>query len=365
MVKTAKKVNMYRLALGRGRRYRMELTEDDCLQGAGSGYSAWLAPVFDSMDMGSTWHRLCLSGTFENCKYEILAAATDADISGELEDGGLTPADWTAILKRYTWVRRVNTDDMLLHSLTGRYLWVMVGVTGASGDSRFCLEGYHAEFPWQSFTEYLPEIYQEEGRDSFFERYMAALQSMYEDLEREVDSLPEYLDYELSPDGNLYRFFRWVGGCQGSSEFTPAQIRYLIRNLQKIQSGRGTKPVMEMMARLAAGGRGVGIVEHFKWHDWMKNSRGLLDEYERLFGKREDTFTVMVDMMERGEPVSREKLAGFLEDFTPFGMYCNVVMLDWNSHMDAHCYLDRNSCLSVPELGDAGGVVLSENYILG
>ena len=50
MVKTAKKVNMFRLALRRGIKYRMELTDDDRLCGSGGGYFAWLAPVFDSMD---------------------------------------------------------------------------------------------------------------------------------------------------------------------------------------------------------------------------------------------------------------------------------------------------------------------------
>ena len=72
-----------------------------------------------------------------------------------------------------------------------------------------------------------------------------------------------------------------------------------------------------------------------------------------------------VDMADPGMEISEEKLRRFLEDFTPLGMCCNVVFLDWNSHMDTHCYLDQNSCLSVPEFGDAGGVVLSENYILG
>ena len=46
MVKTAKKVNMFRLALRRGIKYRMELTDDDRLCGSGGGYFAWLAPVF-------------------------------------------------------------------------------------------------------------------------------------------------------------------------------------------------------------------------------------------------------------------------------------------------------------------------------
>ena len=56
MVKTAKKVNMFRLALRRGIKYRMELTDDDRLCGSGGGYFAWLAPVFDSMDPVSYTH---------------------------------------------------------------------------------------------------------------------------------------------------------------------------------------------------------------------------------------------------------------------------------------------------------------------
>lgn len=364
MVKTAKKVNMFRLALRRGIKYRMELTDDDRLCGSGGGYFAWLAPVFDSMDQGGTWHRLRLAGVFENCKYEVLAAAADADLREEMEEGGLTFPQKAEILKQYSWIRRVNTDDMLLHELTGRYLWVMISVSGAAADSRFCLEGFQAEFPWQSFSDYLPEIYQEEGRNSFFERYMAALQSMYEDLEKEVDHIPEYLDYELTSEENLHAFSEWTGGWARDREFTSGQLREVIRNLQRIQSGRGTKSVMRDMVYLVTG-REARIIEYFKWHDWMKKSKGLLEEYERLFGKREDTFTVLIDMADPGMEISEEKLRRFLEDFTPLGMCCNVVFLDWNSHMDTHCYLDQNSCLSVPEFGDAGGVVLSENYILG
>ena len=364
MVRDIKKVNMYRLALRQGKRRRMELSDGDCLVGAGGGYFAWLAPVFDSMDMGGPWHRLRLSGSFVNCKYEVLAAATDADLADILEDDGLSPADWETVLKEHTWVRRANTDDILLHSLTGRYLWVMVAVSGAGADSRFCLEGFQAQFPWNSFVEYLPEIYQEAGRDSFFERYMAVVQSLYEDLERETDRIPEYLDYDLASDDNLRVFAEWTGDWGRDHAFSPDQMRRILKNLQAVQSGRGTKTVMEKMVRLYTG-REARIVEHFKWHDWMRAAGRLQEAYERLFGKREDTFTVMIDVTDPGTEVSAEDLSKLLEDFTPLGMYCNVVLLDWNSHMDMHCYLDSNSCLSVPELGDAGGVVLSENYILG
>ena len=91
-----------------------------------------------------------------------------------------------------SYVRKVNTDDFLLHELKGRYLWVLIRISGAAVDSHFCMEGFRVEFPWTSFSGYLPEIYQEAGQKSFFERYMAVFQSMYEDLEQQVDHLDVY-----------------------------------------------------------------------------------------------------------------------------------------------------------------------------
>ena len=54
-------------------------------------------------------------------------------------------------------VRRVNTPDLLLHDLEGRYLWILIRVLGAGSDSSFTIEGFLVEFPWRSFVEYLPE----------------------------------------------------------------------------------------------------------------------------------------------------------------------------------------------------------------
>ncbi|MBS6397823.1 MAG: hypothetical protein KH452_11860 [Clostridiales bacterium] len=364
MVQEAKKVNFYRLALRRGKRYRMELTQDDRLTGEGGGYFAYLAPAFDCGDTDGTWHRLCLDGSFQNCKYEVVAAASNVDLTEELSGEEVSAADWQEILKQHSHVRRVNTDDMLLHGLTGRYLWICIGVFGAAVDSSFRLEGFRAEFPGGSFTEYLPEIYQASGRNSFFDRYMAVLQSMYEDLEREVDQIPRYLDYETAPDENLPLFAGWTGNWDRGRGFLPVQMRYLLRHLQEIQCGRGTKEVMIRMIRLCTG-REAMVVEYFKWHDWMKAEAGLLENYERLFGRNEDTFTVIVNMADAKEDLSGRDLAGMLEDYTPFGMHCNVVLLDWNSHLDQHCYLDKNSCLSTPALAKAEGFALGGNYILG
>ena len=159
-----KKVNYYRLALERGRMHRMNLSENDCLVGEGGGVFSYLAPMFDSMDYQGTWHRLRLEGLFSNCKYEIFAAATDANLEDILADEQMTYSEQLALLKEHSWVRKVNVDDMLLHGIQGRYLWILITVVGAKATSGFRIEGFQVEFPHGSFAEYLPEIYQQENR---------------------------------------------------------------------------------------------------------------------------------------------------------------------------------------------------------
>ncbi len=363
MVEAGKKVNFYRLALRRGKMHRMALSDDDRLVGEGGGMFCYLAPVFDSKDYEGTWHRLRLEGTFSNCKYEVVAAATDVNLEETLTDDNISFSDKLELLKDYGYVRKVNTDDMLLHSLQGRYLWIFITVVGSRIDSSFRIEGFSVEFPQSSFVEYLPEIYQDE-RDSFFERYMAVLQSLYEDLEKEVDYVPQYLDYETAPEENLALFAEWTGRWNRGMQWTPNQLRHLISHLQKIQSGRGTWTVMEEMIYLMTGQK-ASIVEHFKWKEWMNKKSSLLDEFYNLYGRDEDTFVVVIDATEKEVGMSERMLERMLEDYTPLGMNCRVVYLKKSSHMDSQSYLDKNSYLSTPENPTTEGFVLGEELVLG
>lgn len=344
MVEVGKKVNFYRLALRQGKMHRMTLSEDDRLTGEGGGTFCYLAPMFDSTDYEGTWHRLRLEGIFSNCKYEVVAAATDVNLEETITDESIDFSDKLELLKDYGYVRKVNTDDMLLHNLQGRYLWVFIKVTGSKIDSFFKIEGFSVEFPHGSFVEYLPEIYQDE-RNSFFERYMTVLQSLYEDLEKEVDFVPRYLDYETAPDENLRLFAEWTGRWNENGQWTPEQLRYLIFNLQSIQSGRGTWTVMEQMIYLMTGQK-ASVIEHFRWKDWADKDSVHLKEYYKKYKNDEDTFVVVIDATEKEVGMSERMLEKMLEDYTPLGMNCKVLYLKKKSLMDSQAYLEENSYLT-------------------
>lgn len=365
MKKMKKSVNFYHLALHGGRLHRMEFSGEDVLRGAGGGLFSYLAPVFDTEDLDSTYHRLVLEGNFTDCRYEILAAATNVDLGEELFAPDTTPAMQKEILREHSHVRRVNTQDLLLHELTGRYLWVWIGVTGSMADSSFTIKGFHMEFPAGSFVEYLPEVYQE-PEDSFFSRYMAVLQSLYEDLEQKLDHIPEQLDYETTGQENQSLFAGWVGLEPGACSLTPEQRCYLLKNLQKFQSGKGTREVLRQVLELVTK-RKVVILEYFKWHDWMQKGSLLLEQYEELYGKDASIFAVFIDCVGEhpDELPSRTALYRLIEEYMPLGMSCRLICLNDASNLDTNCYLDVNSRLAIPTLADTRGFALGGSQILG
>lgn len=365
MKQKQKKINYCRLSLQGGTRNRMELSEDYRLLGSGGGSFSYLAPVFDTRDIKSTFHRFLLQGEFKDCKYEVIAAAVDSDISSVIYRDGITTEEQKEILRSFVHVRKVNKTDFLLHELEGRYLWIYIGVSAFRLDSSFTIRGFQVEFPKSSFLEYLPEVYQN-TQDTFFYRYMAALQSLYVDLEAEIGRLPKMLDYESTTEDKLPVLAEWVGLDNSVYPFSPQQLRYMIGHLWELQAGKGTRRVLEQVLRLVTG-RTVYLIEYFKWSEWMQESSALSEIFRKLYGGDESVFSVIIDFTreESKKQPDSELIMRQIEEYMPLGNRCNLVYLTESYHMDTHCYLDVNSYLSTPVTADTGGFVLGGNYILG
>lgn len=359
-----KKVNYFHLSLKEGQTEKIAYSNSFQLVGKGGGSFIYIAPVFDTDDLDNTYHRLKLQGKFEKCKYEIIAMACNTDESQVMKDQSVSMTDKLTFMQEHSHKRSVNTDDILLHELKGRYLWIAIRVMAADMNSFFVIDGFSIEFPKCSFIEYLPEIYQDDT-DTFFERYMAVLQSLYEDLEEKVDDVPNQLDYESCMDENLSLFAQWTGIVDNSSKFSPEQLRYLIANLQEIQSGKGTTDVLQKIISLVYN-REARVIENFKWNEWMEHSNQL-EHFRNLYGVDESVFTLMIDCVfdEQEKLPDKAKLLKLINDYTPLGVKCRLVYLRENNNMDTHCYLDVNSILSTPKVADTAGFELGSNQILG
>mgnify|MGYP001323097240 CR=1 FL=1 len=372
MKQPLKHVNFYKRTLARGVYEGFAADGDMCLTLADVYETGmYITKAFDTFDEGSTYNRLVVDGDFSDVKLEVIVAAADG-LGAVIDDKDVELDSWLAdpdvpmerkaeTLQGLPHVRMVNTTDILLHELQGRYFWIFVGVyPGGEGSCK--LRGMRLEFPKYSFTEYFPEIYQD---DDFFDRFIAVFQSMYLDQERKIDEVPRLLDYESTPDENVAYLADWLGIDNPGGVYTTQQLRVLIRDNDLYQGGKGTRCAMEKIVELVTGIR-PRIVEYFQWNRYSQSEaqRTLLGG---LYGSSSNDFCVILDVTNRpGDlPIDEQSLEKIIDSYSVIGTSHKLVYLRRCSHTDTYCYLDVNSCLSTPTAATVDGVMLGSHITVG
>ncbi|MEG2174269.1 MAG: phage tail protein [Oscillospiraceae bacterium] len=372
MKQPQKYVNFYKRALQKSCLHNLEadaalgLVMTNCLRPA-----ACITQMFDTQSEGMSFHRLKLAGVFENAKLEVIVAASDtpersstndgAALVDELADPGLSVQAKMQRLCALPHVRAVNAQDLLLHELHGRYVWVFVGITPSEPGLRR-LEGMRLQFPCESFTCYFPEVYQ---RSAFFDRYIAVFQSMLLDLEEKVDEVPRLLDYQSAPDEQVAELASWLGIENRTGLFSTAQLRRMIAQIDLFQGQKGTRCALEKIIELVCHLR-PRIVEYFSWSALpMSAARRRLNE--QLYGSNANQFCVILDLTAADGrlPIARAQLERLIGDYSVIGATHRLVLLRKCSHVDTHCYLDVNSCLSTPEAANVDSMTLGGYITVG
>ena len=362
-----KYVNYAGVYLIKGQYEGMKPDKDCTLRGEGGGSFLYIAPVFDSGEEANTWQSLHLEGTFHDCKLEVVAAASELDYSDFLEDKQVSLQEKEALIRSMNGVRKVNTADLLLTDLQGRYLYLVIKVSGQM-ECEFCIHMAAVEFPKNSFLRYFPEVYQTEN--DFFERYISIFQSMYMDAEREIDKLPMRLDYEKAEFSDLMQLAEWIGMDEvivqeAVREGEADKLRKLIAHANEIQSGKGTKESLKLVLQILYN-KDFQILEYFKWYEYLENRPEELTLYQRLYGKDSSCLTIMIEDKEdtKFPEAVRKSMRKVVSRMIPLGMDCNLICLHGSSHMDTHCYLDHNSKLASFAVANANGMELYGNVIL-
>ncbi|MGN1180530.1 MAG: phage tail protein [Suilimivivens sp.] len=362
-----KYVNYAGAYLKKGQYEGMESYQDCALRGEGSGSFLYIAPVFDSGEEANTWQSLHLDGTFHDCKLEVVAAASELDYRDFLEDTQVGLQEKEELIRSMNGVRKVNTTDLLLTDLQGRYLYLLFKVSGQM-ECEFCIHMATVEFPKNSFLEYFPEVYQTE--DDFFERYISIFQSMYMDVEREIDKLPMRMDYEKAEFSDLMQLAEWIGMDEilvqeAVREGETKKLRKLIGHANEIQSAKGTKKSLKLVLQILYN-KDFQILEYFKWYEYLENRPEELTLYQKLYGKDSSCLTILIE--EKGgkeySEAERKSMRKVVSRMIPLGMDCNLIFLHGSSHMDTHCYLDHNSRLASLAAANANGMELYGNVIL-
>lgn len=365
MKQKPKHVNFIGAMLARGQWQNMYLDKTDVLTGNGKGEFIYIAPVFDSGHTGESWQSLHLDLDMTECRFEVVAAASDEDLRVQMADSNLSMEEKAELILSLDGINRENCTDLLLNGLCGRYYYMMLRFF-SPGEGSFVIRGARMEFPQNSFLEYFPEIYRQ-GND-FFERFISIYQTMYLDLEREVDALVDRLDYEKAFGADLIELADWAGldklwiqeAVRDGSE---DRLRRLIANTSKIQAGRGTAEALKLLFQILYD-RDIKIMEYHYWYELLKTDQELMQLYVKLYGGNDGIAVFLVDVEDTPAQEQRDRMNAVIQSVLPIGMKARIICMEDNSHMDNHCYLDKNSRLTVPEGVQTDNTRLYGNLVL-
>lgn len=339
-----------------------------CLEKAGEG--TYISRSLDTLENGTVWHRLRLESTLpDNARLELFVYCSDEDTApfpGESRqklDDWLEKADGKAreeFFRRYGQKSWDDPQDLTLYGLQGRYLWFCLFFHSYDGEA-MQVHSIKLEFPRIAFIDYLPQVYRgADSRDSFLARFLSLFQSIYVDLEEDIDQMPARCDPAVtSPE-----FLRFLGEMLAVPQqglWPEGKLRSLLKQAAGLYRIKGTRRALEQVVELYTG-YAPRIVEQFEPASqpiWRQDQEAL----ERLYGKRRQTFTVLMPG-KAGGPEEYARLYQIIQSFKPVDAVCNLVFMNDELILGQHCYLGMNSILGRSRgLVLDGGAVPSAPYL--
>ncbi len=300
----------------------------------GQGY--FVSCIYDSGEKGTQWDRLVLD-IDKNAAIESFVWVFEEREEGErLDRKGTVKERYEMISVRAQY--RSNYREMLLYGKEkgcGRYARLALGIYpgGWSGNRTF--RGYSLSFPRESFTRYLPEIYR--GNEALA-RFLAVQQSIYLELEKEIDTLGEKLD----PVNCGKRQAEILAGWMGWGELVPLLDEETLRQLLEtglfLNARKGTCAYYTRLTEILTGEQAFLVEE-------TENRRA----------------TVLV---EKRPGNGKEKRLDWMRRNVPIGMDVRFVILDRTDRLDGLFFLDRNAALAEYESELVPGGVNIDGLVL-
>lgn len=309
--------------------------------------------ILDSRDKETVWHRLVVQGNslgdasirftfYAGEERTIWRDGREEDVEDLLREQSLTWGQKEEILRPCRVKTILNPKDILLHEAQGRYLWFCIELFG-QGEESPMVSHMKIYLPKQSWLGYLPEVYQVEPRSkSFVERYLNMFQSLYSDLEEQIDGIARYFDPEVVEGEFLQWLAEWLD-VDDVYIWTEEQLRYLLQNGMRLYKMRGTRWAVSAMVALYLGEEPY-IVEHYQLEgsEGELRTSGLL---ARLYGDNSYYVTVVVSERCVPSPKEHKTLLKIIESAKPAHVEANVVVLKPYIFLDKYSYLGMNSVL--------------------
>ena len=241
-----------------------------------SGIGCFMSRVFDSGDRGTVWHRMLINA--ENCSPDELRITVFASDTRDFSYQGLpftideVFADKSIGLAKKTEMfsvfekKHINgARDALLHDVSGRFLWIYLEVFGVKGKPA-AIQDIRLFLPADSWIDRLPQIYRKsDSPDGFLERYLGIFQTLYEEVEDEIDRISDRFDPDCAESGFLEWLADWLD-ISDCSVWEEEKLRKLLLSAVSLYRGRGTKDSLSRAIELYTGEKPF-ILEGFTLRD--------------------------------------------------------------------------------------------------
>lgn len=309
--------------------------------------------LLDSRDKETPWHRMTMDSrslgaasirfTFYCAERRtVFCQGRPRDLEDLLRDPRLSDGDRREA-SAYCLVKTVlEPRDILLHGLTGRYVWFRAELIPQGGESPE-IGNLKLRFPRETWLQYLPEAYQpEDGSDSFVERFLGIFQSLYSDLDEEIRHVARYFDPEVAGGDYLEWLAGWLDVEDGYL-WPEEKLRTLVRHGMELYRIRGTRRYVTEMVQLYTG-RQPWVVEYSQVEPFLTdlNQAVLLRE---LYGESPYMVTLILEGSALESPEAHKALLRIVDNAKPAWVEVNLVVLTPYLFLDKYSYLGVNSTL--------------------
>ena len=234
----------------------------------------------------------------------------------------------------------INQNDILLYDLEGRYLHILIEITGCGAGY---IENMSVNSQGDFFMESLPEVYQE--YDSFLHRYLSIFSSLYIELQEKIENFDEIFDLDKAPVNALVLFGKWLGIDVSGNFLSENKLRQIIKEGYKLNRMKGTKAALERLTEIVLEEKVIILEKNMIYNQNIDN-----DVYESLYGKGNYDVTMLIkSYVPENE---KSQLMFLIKQFVPVRCKLNIRFLDECSGLDNHLYMDINTQITENPLGE-------------
>jgi len=313
------------------------IAENDSLVTDEEGFRhVFICNAIDGGAADAEWGRLKFNLKLgEEMVLTVYAAALDERyIEERLFDEKTDIAEKKRIMENVDAEKKVNSSDMLLFNLRGRYLYLVFDIIGRG---KAQIDGIKVSTSDDMIMDTMPELYSD---NDFFRRYLAVFSSMSIDFQEKIMHIDDLFDVDKAPRAFLPHLAGWMGIDVSGDFLEEDRLRLLVKEAYYLNKMKGTKAAFERLTEIVLGEKAI-VLEKNVFREYSQISDK--NTYDALYGELPYDVTMLIKTYVPEN--QKSQLVFLLNQFKPVRCRLMIRFLDGSGEVDRHSYLDMNACV--------------------